>query len=304
VAIALVEHLGDIVAAEPVARAVREMYRDAWIVWVCRPAFLELVDHHPAVDEVMTVRCLSEWLHLRRARRPLFDRVIDLHVPGRFCEVCNQRLVKSAADGLDVTNYYRHGSLLQIACKSAGLPPVEGPPRVFVPESARVRVDELSLPPRFCCVHTRSNQEERDWRDDGWEELAARAPEALGVPVVEVGLAAGITAAPGGYRSLCGRLSMLETAEVIRRAALFIGIDSGPAHLANATGTPGVVLLGQYRSYDRYMPYSGGYADGSQATVLQAAGPASTLAVSTVLAAAKDRLALSREPAAAGSGAA
>jgi heptosyltransferase III len=98
-------------------------------------------------------------------------------------------------------------------------------------------------------------------------------------------------------RDLCGRLLLLETAEVIRRAALFVGIDSGPAHLANAVGTPGVLLLGQYRTFGRYMPFSGGYADGSRATVLHADGPAATLTVDEVFDAVMRRLRSPARPA-------
>ncbi len=79
-------------------------------------------------------------------------------------------------------------------------------------------------------------------------------------------------AAPATARvlNLCGRLSILETAEVIRRSALFIGIDSGPAHLANAVGTPGVILLGDFLGFRRYMPYSGGYKNGTNGRIVYA----------------------------------
>ena len=66
---------------------------------------------------------------------------------------------------------------------------------------------------------------------------------------------------------MAGMLSILETAEVIRRAELFVGIDSGPAHLANAVATPGVILIGQYNAFKRFMPYSGLYAT-ERATLL------------------------------------
>ena len=55
--------------------------------------------------------------------------------------------------------------------------------------------------------------------------------------------------------------AVAESAEIIRRAALFIGIDSGPAHLADAVKTPGVILLGRYLTWDYYMPYTGFYAE-------------------------------------------
>ncbi len=45
-------------------------------------------------------------------------------------------------------------------------------------------------------------------------------------------------------KSLAGRLTLQQTAEVIGHAALFIGGDSGLAHLAVALGTPTVVMFG------------------------------------------------------------
>ena len=84
------------------------------------------------------------------------------------------------------------------------------------------------------------------------------------------------------YKSFCGSLSILETAEVIRRAKLFIGIDSGPAHLANAVGTFGVIMFGNYIGFERYNPFSGGYRNGSNAVLLYANGPVEAIQVDSV----------------------
>ncbi len=44
--------------------------------------------------------------------------------------------------------------------------------------------------------------------------------------------------------NLVGRLGLKQLAEVLERASLLVSVDSGPAHLANAVGTPVVVLFG------------------------------------------------------------
>jgi len=44
--------------------------------------------------------------------------------------------------------------------------------------------------------------------------------------------------------NLAGRMSLLETAALIRRLSLYITVDSGPAHMAAALGTPLVTLWG------------------------------------------------------------
>ena len=289
IAIAMVEHLGDIVASEPVARHVRAMNPDAHIVWVVRDAYRELLESNPNVNEVLTVGCLTEWIHLTGGR--VFDRTIDLHVPGRFCPICNCHLInETAPEGIGMHNYYAHGSLLAIASKCGGLPPLDDAPRVYIPPPVAGAVDQRRLPERFIVVHCTSNQDVRDWSAPNWRDLALEMMQRHELPVVEVGLTPIVCSDDPRYVDLCGKLSILETAEVIRRAALFIGIDSGPAHLANAVGTPGVVLLGHYRAYRRYMPYSGEYASGANATILHADGPASSLSVERVLEAVDARL--------------
>jgi heptosyltransferase III len=111
----------------------------------------------------------------------------------------------------------------------------------------------------------------------------AEAVIAAGMPVVELGLRPVGGGRTAGCIDPCGQLSVFETAKVIRRSAAFVGIGSGPAHLANATGVPGVILLGNYRRYSRYMPYSGSYAAGATDEAIQWEGPAADVPVQQAL---------------------
>ncbi len=51
-------------------------------------------------------------------------------------------------------------------------------------------------------------------------------------------------AAGGRVCGLAGRLNLIETKELVARAALFVGPDSGPMHVAASTPTPIVALFG------------------------------------------------------------
>lgn len=93
------------------------------------------------------------------------------------------------------------------------------------------------------------------WGTKRWPyytELARRLAGRAGVVVVggpeDADLGAGITAAIGelGGRavSACGRLSLRQSAEAIRRAAALVTNDSAPLHLAQAVGTPTVAIFG------------------------------------------------------------
>jgi ADP-heptose:LPS heptosyltransferase len=291
IVINLLEHFGDIVACEPVSRYVRKQYPEAYIVWTTRRAYRELVDHNPNIDETVTLYCLSEWIRLARCN--LFDQVIDLHFSERVCPVCRIPLKKPAdSSGITPENYYHFGNLLTTFCISAGLPPLVDQPQLYLPDQVRRRVDALRLPEDYIVVHCLSNEISRDWLKPKWQELARLLIAGRSIAIVEVGMKALLGSAElPAYHNCCGRLSILETAEVIRRSRLFIGVDSGPAQLANALQHPGVVLLGHYRDFVNYMPYSGCYQNQTAGVLLYADGPVATLPVEEVLAKANDCLA-------------
>jgi heptosyltransferase III len=287
----LIEHLGDIVAAEPIARYLRRTHPDAMIAWAVRGAYRELVDTHPCVDRVIEVGCLTEWMTLGDSG--VFDHIVDLHIPQKHCAICRIKTRARPHHGdLAMDNYYFHGNLLEIYCTCGNLPILHDGPLVYLEDRHRARVDALELPASFVALHATSNQVERDWDAAKWHALAEAVTRQA--PIVELGTAPVLGARPGVI-DLCGNLSILESAEVIRRAAVFVGVDSGPAHLANAVGTYGIILLGHYRAYTRYMPYSGAYGDGRNARVLHNDGPASALPVARVLEALAPRLATLRE---------
>ena len=52
--------------------------------------------------------------------------------------------------------------------------------------------------------------------------------------------------------------------------------------LANAVGPFGIILLGHYRAFERYMPYSGDYANGAKAELIYEDGPAANITVERV----------------------
>jgi len=92
----------------------------------------------------------------------------------------------------------------------------------------------------------------KQWRLEGWVELIdwlraqGFAIALSGGPAErERDYAAKIVAEAGGdVLNLVGCLSFGESAELMRRARLFIGPDTGATHVAAATGTPTIALFG------------------------------------------------------------
>lgn len=291
IAIGLVEHIGDIIACEPVSRYVRNLYPEAYIVWVTKPSYKDLLESNPYINETYTVSCLTEWIMLKNSG--VFQKVFDLHIQKRVCPTCNVQLEKEEGR-VDITleNYYSHGNLLSAFCQNVGLPILTDAPQVYIRDYEKESVSNLNLPKDYIVFHCLSNEYTRDWKDENWIELARSIKEKLNVQIVEVGHRSVLSKDKKLYSiNLCNRLSILETAEVVNRAKIFIGIDSAVAHLANAVNTYGIILLGEYRAFKKYLPYSGNYGNGVNSEIIYSAhGPASEIPVSTVLFAVKKAL--------------
>lgn len=111
------------------------------------------------------------------------------------------------------------------------------------------------LATRPLAVSVGTKVQAKDWGKENWRALLTRlAPLSKGRGLLLLGApeeakaseyaAAGWTAGAGGpVVNLCGRLSPRESAGALEHAALFLGHDSGPMHLAASVGTPVVAIF-------------------------------------------------------------
>ncbi len=268
IAIALSEQMGDIVACEPVSREVRRLHPTAHIVWFVRKQYLDLIIHNPNLDGYIIEKCSGQ--RTRLLDTGVFDHVYNLHLSNRRCKYCAEVPVNAVADARNITyaNYYNYGDLLYVFSQAAGLHALTADPRLYIPALTSARVQSLNLPNELIVIHCRSSYAPRDWPARQWNQLVAWLLKTYSYSVVEVGLQPTVEQTDPRFINLCGQLTMLETGQLIKNARLFIGIDSGPAHFANATGTEGVILLGQLFDYVDYLPYSGRYKRGEGVTIL------------------------------------
>jgi heptosyltransferase-3 len=283
----LVEHIGDIVTCEPVARHVRKTNPGAFVVWTCKKQYLPLVASNPDIDLVLPVFCLTEWLLMCRAK--LFDKTFNLHFTDVSCPACLIPVGEvSGNHGVTARTYFTNRSLLAAFCESAGVPLVDADPVLHIPETARNDADKLSLPERYVAVQTVANERQKEWGETRWKKLIEEIIATTGHAVVEIGKDQprhGVTNPM--YRKLCGKPGIMTSAEVIRRSTVFVGTDSGPAHIANALGTFSVIILGSYKWFGKYMPFCGRFARGERCAVLRAEKDLDEIGVGETLAAVK-----------------
>jgi len=104
----------------------------------------------------------------------------------------------------------------------------------------------------------------KQWTPDGWARVAGRLHDELGLPALlvrgpspsEAKEAAAIAEAASPQAQVTPLLSLRELAELCRQCRVFLGVDSGPTHLASAAGAAVVGLFGP-KDPRIYRPYFG-----------------------------------------------
>jgi ADP-heptose:LPS heptosyltransferase len=104
---------------------------------------------------------------------------------------------------------------------------------------------------KLVVLHIGAGNKFRDWGTENIAELVKLLAGVPGVKVALIGAEGDCTtedevrrAAPNAVIPLAGRLNLIEIRELIVRAALYVGPDSGPMHIAASTATPIVAYFG------------------------------------------------------------
>ncbi|EQD70903.1 glycosyl transferase family 9, partial [mine drainage metagenome] len=231
--VGLIEHLGDIVACEPVVRYLKMEHKNALLSWAVSEPYRELIDSNPYIDETVIIGCLTEWINYAKTSK--YDYIIDLHVNYRICQQCNIPLFKTAGNPfVNAWEWFDYGSLLEAFSVGAGLPRLSAQPRVYLSQNHIDAVNKLGLGSEYVVINRDSNDKNKDWLNKNWDYIIKKIINDFGLSVVEVGTDVNSKITKylfndKSYINLKSKTTILECAEVIRRSCLFIGIDSGPA---------------------------------------------------------------------------
>lgn len=294
--------VGDVVISLPALRALRAHHRGDRLAVLARPWVAELYRLLPEVDEVLVEE--PKGRHAGRAGRVLlaaelaearFDRAILLPrsfstawtawragIPERWgyrgelrAPLLTHALPLAPRPGEH--ELFRHLRLVA----ATGVPLPEVPDSTLavsekLRRAARAKLSAAGLSGGpFLAAHVASfAHEAKRWPPERFATLLGRLAAERRVPVVLLGSAAEAQAnarvaalAPSArVVDLAGRTTLAEVLGVLAEAALFVGNDSGLAHLSNAAGTPTVVVFGP-TDPEATRPWDGPRPDGRPARV-------------------------------------
>lgn len=269
--------IGDVVMTTPAITALKKSLPHASLTYIVEEPYRRLVEGNPRLDRVISLppdQAFIDFLRfIRRLRREKYDALIDFHGGPRASRIAflararvkvgyklkyknfiyDIRLPRSRKDGYfhSVENHLNLVKALGIAVSEP--PPLELPPAR--PEE-KERIDaywvENDLEGKKTVVlHIGAGNAFRDWGADNLAALSDLLTGRSEVRVILVG-SAGDKAREkeilGTIRRpvllLVADLNLIELRELLGRAALFVGPDSGPMHIAATTRIPIVAMFG------------------------------------------------------------
>jgi len=267
--------MGDMVMLTPALAAVHAWRPDLRLCVVAQPAFAPVLEGHPAVHRLIpfhtVLACTQE---LRRSRFPvLFNQhggptsavlAAGARVPLRVCWhhaqfgfVYNVRVPgPSQFFGARPFHTVEH-RLTQFYF--AGLPrgPIPAPciyPQPDAVRAAREKLQALGVGDGqpYAVIHPGASHPSKQWPLEGFAAMAQWLYQEHGLrPVIRVGPNDAALAAEIQQRFIpetlvidAQTMNLRETIALIAGSSFFLGNDSGPAHLAAATGRPLVMIFG------------------------------------------------------------
>ncbi len=224
--------LGDVLATSPAVLALRERHPDRHIVYCTRPEFRGVVELVSGVDTILGIyhgdqlaALIARWFDTRRFRY---------------------------RDEYDSEGSTRHFMLEMADSAGVGLPD-GATPRI---EVAPIGDEEFHswfgahLAGRsIVALHAGPSAPVREWPIERWRVVAEKLALRPEIALVQIGsgrhfLHGERDIAIAGALQPRRAFSFLESARLLKRAVLMIGIDSGPLHLAAAVGTSSIGIFG------------------------------------------------------------
>ena len=275
--------VGKVVNALPVLHALRTAWPESETGWLVEEEMAPLLRGHPELDRIHEVpraewKALS-WWERRRAMKAFTRRlgwagytvVVDLHgnrSSAGFARASRAavRVTYAPPEGVALGRRYytcrilpsphvrhvaeRNLSLLVPLAVRRAEPVCVFPDLLRARERALAKFDP-SPDGGYAVLHPGASEASRRWPVDSYAELARGIGTDLSLGVfvtasgdVERSRAEGVAKAAGVTARVAPALELDELAGFVSGAALFVGGDAGPMHLASGLGVPTVGVFG------------------------------------------------------------
>lgn len=273
--------IGDVIHALPVSYAIKEQFPETHLTWVVEQAAHAILEDNPYIDEIILfekakfrsvrgfLRAIGPFRRCLRRRR--YDASLDLQ--GLFksaaiawnagakrrigtanmregAHLVSRPIAGAHESGHIVERYLDVARALGCEVREVRFPVAVSGRDAAAAEALLVR-EGVQEGRRFVAFAIGANWPNKRWPVEYFAALADRLYRAHYIPVLVGGghldetLAQDIVRAAGiPPVNLVGRTNLKQLAHIFTRAALVLGGDTGPVHLAAGLRVPTVMLMG------------------------------------------------------------
>ncbi|MBS1919424.1 MAG: glycosyltransferase family 9 protein [Bacteroidetes bacterium] len=266
--------IGDIVLTTPVIRCLKKQVKGAEIHFLVKRAFYPVIQHNPYIDKIHVLDHSLE-LIMHELNDENFDYIIDLHHNIRTLQIKNRLQKKSFSfHKLNIEKYLYTGFKINIlpdihivdrylkTVESFGVKNDGAGLDYFIGTQGGIGKDDIPISHSagfISCVIGAAHGTKK-LPVHKWKEFCERInhPVLLLGGKQDAGMADEIVSVdPIKIYNACGKFSINESAELVRRSIVIVSNDTGLMHIAAAFKKPVVSLWGNtVPSFGMY-PYYG-----------------------------------------------
>jgi heptosyltransferase-1 len=247
--------MGDIIHSLPGAASLKHSFPEARVTWVVEPQWVPLLEGNGFVDRIVIFRRdhPGSWRQTKRElRAERYDLAVDFQGLAKSALIAHAaRPERIAGFGSGVVRERAAGLFYSTRVQSAAVHVVDQALDLAAGAGASNLVRVFPLPAGapegrlpegpFALASPLAGWASKQWPPEYYAQLAVLLREKLGMPLV-------LNGAPGTVPAIAGTLvhesGIPGLIDATRRAALVVGVDSGPLHLAAALNKSGAAIFG------------------------------------------------------------
>lgn len=246
------DEIGDMVYALHVFDHLKHQFHEAPLTLLCKPFVKPLVQNHPAISNI--IHQIPE--------KEKFDMIVELRGNWKTLGYALQKMPNVRLDRGTVrlrnklSGGQKHEVLTNFEIIKPLLPQGTEPltPKIYSDIDSAVQVDDFidkNNLTQFAVIHCGARRQLRQWPVHNFSTLVKILNEKYKLQIVFAGTEEDeptineIIKLNGVEAIVCTRnFSLMHFTELVKRAGLFIGNESGPLHIAAVMGTPLVGIYG------------------------------------------------------------
>jgi heptosyltransferase-1 len=261
--------MGDIVHSLPGAASLKHSFPAASISWVVEPQWVPLLEGNGFVDRLIVFRRdnPASWKRTKdELRAERYDLAVDFQGLTKSALIAHlARPERIAGFGAGVVRERPAGLFYSTRVESKAVHVVDQALDLAAGAGASNLMRAFPLPPGapegrlpdgpFALASPLAGWGSKQWPLEYYQQLGALLQARLGMPLVLNGAPGQVPAVPGTLIHESGVAGLIDAT---RRAALVVGVDSGPLHLAAALNKAGAAVYGPTDPI-RNGPYGGDF---------------------------------------------